>query len=151
MTDLLVLAYPWIKTLHVISVILWMGAQLVLPLLLAVHRPLPPASNRAAMLADIERRLIRHVMNPAILAAFALGGLMVYILLTTAGRLPVWLGSKLVLVVVLSAVHGVLVREFRHVSTGSPRWGHAAYRRVQWLDFAMLALVVALAITKPAF
>ena len=149
--DLLVSAYPWLKTLHVFSVILWMGAQFTLPLLLAVHRQLPPASKRAAMLAEIERQLIRRVMNPAILAAFTFGGLMVYTFIANTGQFPAWLGIKLVLVLLLSAVHGLLVREYKRILTGGGRWSNAAWRRVQWMDIGMLASVVALVINKPVF
>lgn len=151
MKDLLLVAYPWIKALHVLSVILWMGAQLTLPLLLAVHRGLPPASKRAAMLANIERDLIRWLLNPAIVAAFVLGGLMVYVFALTAGSLPHWLVVKLVLVLLLSAVHGMLVRELRHVAGGGGRWRAATCRWVQWLDIILLALVVCLVVIKPQF
>lgn len=150
MTGFLVTTYLWLKALHVFSVILWMAAQIVLPLLLVVHRQLPPNSNRAAMLAGVERQLIRRVMNPAILAAFTFGGLMVYTFIATAGHLPAWLGIKLVLVLLLSAVHGLLVREYKRLLTGDGRWSDLAWRRVQWIDIALLAVVVALVMHKPA-
>lgn len=151
MRDLLVSTYPWLKALHVFSVILWMAAQIALPLLLMVHRQLSPTSSRAVMLADIERQLIRRVMNPAILAAFTFGGLMVYTFIATAGQLPAWLGIKLVLVLLLSAVHGLLAREYKRILTSGGRWSDAAWRRVHWMDIGMLAAVVALVIHKPVF
>ena len=101
MKDLLVTAYPWLKALHVFSVILWMSAQLTLPLLLAAHRRLPVGSERAQLLAELERHLVRRVLNQAILAAFLFGGLMVYVVFASSSSLPHWLGAKLTLVVVL--------------------------------------------------
>ena len=149
MTYLLVTAYPWIKALHVISVILWMGTQSVLPLLLAEHRGLPPSSGRAAMLARLERRLIRRILNPAIVGAFVFGGTMVYGIATAAGDFPSWLGIKLALAVLLSVQHGLLVREIRHVAAGRGEWGPMTHRIVQWLNFILMALVVVLVVAKP--
>lgn len=151
MRDLLVSAYPWIKALHVFSVILWMSAQLTLPVLLTAHRRQPTGSAHALLLTDLERQLIRRVLNPAILAAFLFGGLMIYALVATSGSLPHWLGVKLTLVVILSAVHGFLVREGKRVAAGQGRWTDAAWRRVQWSDLLLLAGVVVLVITKPVY
>ena len=149
MKDLLLVAYPWIKALHVFSVILWMGAQFVLPLLLMVLRDLRPVLSRAAMLADIERHLIRWVMNPAIVAAFFFGGLMVYAIATASGSLPRWLVLKLVLVFALAVLHGKFLRQFWLISAGCTQWSLRGYRLAQGLNFGLLAGVVVLVVIKP--
>lgn len=151
MQELIAGSYPWIKALHVFSVILWMSAQLTLPLLLAAHRSLAADSAPAQLLAVLERRLIRRLLNPAILAAFLFGGLMVYAVAMSPGGLPHWLQLKLVLVLLLSGLHGFLVREGKRMAAGRARWSEAAWRRLQRLDLVLLAHVVGLVILKPAF
>lgn len=150
MQELVAGNYPWIKTLHVFSVVLWMSAQLTLPLLLATHRSQAPGSAQAQLLAGLERRLIRRVLNPAILAAFLFGGLMVYAVAKSPGGLPHWLVAKLALVLLLSGLHGFLVREVKRETAGRARWSAAAWRRLQRLDLLLLALVVGLVILKPS-
>lgn len=139
-------AYPWIKSMHVISVIAWMGAQLVLPALLQAHRGQPPG---AATLLRVERWLVGWVMNPAMILAFVFGGLMVMTLMAGGGEMPGWLAWKLGLVFVLAALHGRLLRQFWRAADGRVQWEARHYRWVQGLDFLLLAGVVVLVVAKP--
>ena len=143
------MAYPWLKSLHVISVMLWMGAQLLLPSLLAAHHGLAPASPQAVLLTHIERRLINRVMNPAMLAAFLFGALLAGVVIDSAGHLPRWLGLKLGFVFVLAALHGKLLRQFQCAEDRRAQWTHAGYRFVQWIDLMLAAGVVALVVARP--
>lgn len=146
MPDILVIAYPWLKTLHIVSVILWMGAQMLLPGLLAAHRGLPA---HAALLARVERELITRIMNPAMLAAFVFGALLASVVIDASGRLPLWLGLKFGLVFVLAALHGKLLRQSRRASEGRVLWTAGGYRFVHWFNLMLLAGVVALVVARP--
>lgn len=149
MPDILVIAYPWLKTLHILSVILWLGAQMLLPGLLAAHCGQPQASPQSVLLLRIAQHLIRRILNPAMLAAFVFGTLLAVVVINTAGQLPLWLGLKFVLIFVLATLHGKLLRQFRRASEGGVQWTLAGYRFVQWLNFVLLTGVVGLVVAKP--
>ena len=68
--------YLWIKALHVISVIAWMAGLLYLPRLFVYHSEVEPGSPQSETFKVMERRLLRAIMNPAMILAFVFGGLM---------------------------------------------------------------------------
>ncbi|MBI1985682.1 MAG: CopD family protein, partial [Rhodospirillales bacterium] len=68
-------AYLWIKAFHVISIIAWMAGLLYLPRLFVYHAAAKPGSEMSETLKVMERRLLRAIMNPAMLASLLFGGL----------------------------------------------------------------------------
>ena len=82
----------------------WMAGLLYLPRLFVYHADVPAGSERSEMLKVMERRLLRAIMNPAMIAAFLLGGALV----ATPGFLDqgtYWWHAKLVLVLIMAALH----------------------------------------------
>ena len=149
MSDLVSNAYPWLKSLHVISVILWMGAQFLLPFLLAAQRGLSLSCPQAILLTHIERKLIHRIMNPAMLGTFVFGVLLASAVVENSGHIPRWLGIKLGLVFVLAALHGKLLRQFWRASEGRVQWTATGYRFVQWLNFVLMVGIVCLVVARP--
>jgi putative membrane protein len=97
--------YPWIKAFHVMAVIAWMAGMLYLPRLFVYHCDAEPGSVQSETFKVMERRLLRAITNPAMALSWALGLWMVY----EAGWLAAhWFQSKLLLVIALSAIHGML-------------------------------------------
>src|SRR5438046_8128479 len=96
-------AYPWIKALHVIAVIAWMAGMLYLPRLFVYHCEAEVGSRQSETFKLMERRLLKAIINPAMIASWALG-----IWLAWRGGLYAagWLHGKVALVLVLSALHG---------------------------------------------
>ncbi|MDG2269813.1 MAG: CopD family protein, partial [Alphaproteobacteria bacterium] len=74
MDEFLSMAYPWIKSLHVISVIAWMAGMLYLPRLFVYHADAEPGSEMSETFKVMERRLLRAIMNPAMILTFVFGG-----------------------------------------------------------------------------
>ena len=71
--------YPWIKSLHVISVIAWMAGLFYLPRLFVYHVEAPEVEKHAAELFQtMERRLLRVIMNPAMVATWVFGLALVF-------------------------------------------------------------------------
>ena len=68
--------YAWIKALHIVAVIAWMAGMLYLPRLFVYHADAKPGSELSETLKTMERRLLRAIINPAMAAAFVLGGLL---------------------------------------------------------------------------
>ena len=109
MPELSATAYLWIKALHIISVIAWMAGLFYLPRLFVYHVDARPGSEWSEKLKIMERRLLKVIMNPAMLTSFLFG---VLLLLDedrtdwTSG----WLHVKLALVLCLLAAHMAMGR-----------------------------------------
>jgi uncharacterized membrane protein len=65
--------YPWTKAIHVIAVIAWMAGMLYLPRLYVYHCDLRPGSAESERFKVMERRLLRQIINPAMIASWLFG------------------------------------------------------------------------------
>jgi len=140
--------YPWIKTLHIISMIVWIAGMLTLPRLFAYHCGVSRASPDEAWLNTVERSLLRQIINPAMIATWAFGTLLVLtpgIIHWGAG----WWHVKLAAVFVLSALHGELSRWRRAFDTGRNTRPPAFYRAVSGTILGLVALTVTMVIVRP--
>lgn len=80
MTDLLADYYPWVKSLHVVSVISWMAGLFYLPRLFVYHAEQVQVglANAEDLFQTMERRLLRAIMNPAMVATWVFGLMLVF-------------------------------------------------------------------------
>ena len=79
MTDFLIVAYPWTKSLHVISVIAWMAGVFYLPRLFVYHaEAVKTGSETEELFQTMQRRLLRAIMNPAMIATWIFGLMLVF-------------------------------------------------------------------------
>ena len=69
----LVAAHDWIKAFHIISVVAWMAGLLYLPRLFVYHAETRPGSDAAETFKVMERRLLRGIMTPAMIASYVFG------------------------------------------------------------------------------
>jgi len=102
-------AYPWIKSLHIVSMVAWMAGLLYLPRLYAYHSLAPAGSDRSETFKVMERRLQRGIMTPAMIATWGFG----LVLAGTPGVVDWrmgWIWTKLTFVVGLTIFHVVLAR-----------------------------------------
>src|SRR5258708_6123213 len=100
--------YPWLKALHVISVIAWMAGMLYLPRLFVYHADAKPGSDLSETLKIMERRLLRRIVNPAMIATFIFGISMIALhpeLLEKS-----YMQVKLGFVLIMTGLHGFLSR-----------------------------------------
>ena len=72
----LIAAHPWLKAFHIIAVIAWMAGMLYLPRLFVYHADSPVGSPQSETFKVMERKLLRIIINPSMIAVFVLGGLM---------------------------------------------------------------------------
>ncbi|MFQ5759592.1 MAG: protoporphyrinogen oxidase HemJ [Acidiferrobacterales bacterium] len=148
MSEWLVELYPWIKALHVISVIAWMAGMLYLPRLFVYHSTIAPDSEAAAMLTVMERRLLRIIINPAMIAAFLFGGTM----LALPGLIDWsawWIYVKLVLVAAMTAVHGQFALWRKDFEAGTKIRSTKTYRIANEVPTLLMIAIVILAVVKP--
>ena len=137
--------YAWIKALHVIAVIAWMAGLLYLPRLFVYHADAPKGSDLSETLKTMERRLLRAIMNPAMVAVFVFGGLMLVVQDWRQG----WLHAKLLLVLGLTIVHHLYAlwrKDFAADRNTRPARFYRFWNEVPTL--AMIAIVI-LVIVKP--
>ncbi len=139
---------PWLKAFHIIAVIAWMAGLLYLPRLFVYHCEAEPGSKRSDMLKTMERRLLRAIMTPAMIAAFGFGlwlAAMPGVIDWSAG----WVHAKFVLVLGLAAMHGLMARWRRDFAEDRNRHGQNFYRIVNEVPTLLLIAIVILVVVKP--
>ncbi len=137
--------YLWIKALHLISVIAWMAGLLYLPRLFVYHADAPVGSALSETLKVMERRLLRAIMNPAMVAVYVFGGLMLVVQDWAQG----WLHAKLVLVVVLTVVHHLYAAWRKDFADDRNKRPARVYRIWNEVPTLVLIAIVILVIVKP--
>jgi putative membrane protein len=146
MTEFLAPLYPWLKALHVISVIAWMAGIFYLPRLFVYHAEAAPGSDKSETFKVMERRLLKAIMNPAMIATWVFG-----ILVAFAGGwwTAPWLHAKLLLVLVMSGLHGWLARCQRDFAANRNRYASRTYRIANEVPTLLMILIVILVVVKP--
>ncbi|HVY00416.1 MAG TPA: protoporphyrinogen oxidase HemJ [Pseudorhodoplanes sp.] len=138
--------YLWIKAFHIIAVITWMAGMFYLPRLFVYHCEAEPGSKQSETFKVMERRLLRIIINPAMIAAWLLGLLLIWLGgWYTAG----WLHAKLVLALAMSALHGFYVRWMKDFAADRNRRTAKFYRLANEIPTLLLIGIVILAVVKP--
>jgi len=148
MEDLLIEWHEWIEAFHVISVIAWMAGMLYLPRLYVYHAEAAAGGESSEMLKVMERRLLRVIINPAMLTAFLFGGT----LLLTPGVVDWsagWIYAKLVLVFTMAGFHGQLSRWRKDFLADRNERSAAFYRKMNEVPTVLMIGIVILVIVKP--
>lgn len=145
---LLVMLYPWVKAFHIVSVVAWMAGLLYLPRLFVYHAAAERGSPTSETFKVMERRLLRGIMNPAMVAVYLFG----ILLALTPGIVDWqsgWIYAKLVLVVALTLYHHALARwrkEFERDRNMKPQ---RFYRMINEVPTLILIGIVILVVVKP--
>lgn len=138
--------YPWAKAIHVIAVISWMAGMLYLPRLFVYHSETERGSQQSETFKVMERRLLRGIINPAMVISWAFG---LWLAWKGFGFQGGWLHAKLAAVLALSAVHGYLsaaVRKFAEDRNEKPA---RHWRIVNEIPTLLMIIIVVLVIVKP--
>ena len=136
----------WIKALHIISVIAWMAGMLYLPRLFVYHCAASPGSELSETLKVMERRLLRAIINPAMVASWIFG-------LLLAWRGGVWFESwfigKICFVMALSAVHGLLARWRKDFARDANRHSARFYSLMNEVPTLLMIGIVLFVVLRP--
>lgn len=140
--------YHWVKAFHVISVIAWMAGMFYLPRLYVYHCQVAAGSAASELFKVMEHRLLRYIINPAMIATWLFG----LLLILTPGVVDWhagWWHVKFTAVILMSAYHGFLARwrrDFLHDRNTRPE---RFYRIANEVPTVLMVLIVIMVIVKP--
>ena len=138
--------YLWLKALHLIAVTSWMAGLLYLPRLFVYHAMVEPGSVRAQTFKLMERRLLKAIMNPAMIVSWGLG---LWMLHQNPSLLVMpWMWVKLVCVVLMTACHMVFARMRQNLEADQALSGKA-YRIWNEGPTVLLIIIVIMAVVEP--
>ncbi len=136
----------WLKALHVIAVIAWMAGLLYLPRLFVYHAAAPVGSPQSETFKVMERRLLKVIMNPAMLAVWILGPLLAWL---QSQYLEGWFVAKIVLVMLLTGFHIALAGWQRQFAVDANAHSERFYRLINEVPALLMAGIVILVVVKP--
>jgi protoporphyrinogen IX oxidase len=143
--------YLWLKAFHIIAVISWMAGMLYLPRLFVYHSTAEKGSVQSETFKVMERRLLRAIITPAMGATWVLGLALAW--MGPDSRygwfMSSWLQVKLVLVLGLSALHGLFARWVKDFAADKNRHSQKFYRFANEIPTIIMIFIVILAVLKP--
>jgi len=142
-------SYLWLKGLHIIAVISWMAGQLYLPRLFVYHASVAPGSEADQLLQTMERRLLRAIMTPAMIATFILGFLLAMKIHAFDPQNGAWLHVKLLLVLLLAASHGFMSATRKRFMRGENFRTPTFYKIFNEIQTILMVVIVMLVVVKP--
>ncbi len=136
----------WLKALHIIAVISWMAGMLYLPRLFVYHAETPRGSPQGETFKIMEFRLYRYIMTPAMVVTWVTGPVL---LLQMGYYRDGWAIAKVLLVVGLSAVHGVMGAWLRSFAEDRNERPARFYRFMNEVPTLLMVAIVILVVVKP--
>ena len=141
--------FVWIKAFHIVAVVAWMAGTLYLPRLFIYHCAAETGSPQAETFIVMERRLLRAIINPAMIVSLVLGA----ILLSEPGMIDwagdIWIYLKLAFVAVLVILHGFLARWRKAFEAGENRHDARFFRWINEVPTVAMIAIVIFAVVKP--
>lgn len=148
MIDFLSETYLWVKFLHVISVISWMAGLFYLPRLFVYHaEQIQPGTEADALFQTMERRLLRAIMNPAMIATWIFGVAMVLIPGLVDWSM-IWPWTKAASVIAMTAFHMWLAARRKDFAAGRNTLSGRRYRMMNEVPTLLMIVIVASVILK---
>lgn len=141
--------YPWAKALHIIGVIAWMAGLLYLPRLFVYHADARIGSEQSETFKAMERRLLRGIMNPALVATYVFGVLLLLTPEMTDVWRDGWFHAKVLLVLALTVFHYAVARWRTAFAADANARPARFYRIVNEVPTAIMIGIVILVVVRP--
>ncbi|MCV0351163.1 protoporphyrinogen oxidase HemJ [Nitratireductor aquimarinus] len=138
--------YLWAKAIHVIAVIAWMAGMLYLPRLFVYHADAEPGSEKSETFKVMEQRLLRLIINPAMIVTWVFG---LWLAWDGFGFSGGWLHAKIALVVAMSGVHGYFSASVRRFAADQNTKPARHWRIMNEAPTLLMIVIVVLVIVKP--
>lgn len=141
--------YLLVKAFHIIAVIAWMAGLLYLPRLYVYHTQVAVGSDQDKLFQKMEHRLLRYIMNPAMIVALILGGWLMYITGVLDPNGLKWFHAKSLLLVALFGTHGMMSKYRKDFTAGKNTKSARFYRVLNEVPTLLMIVIVVLAVVKP--
>ena len=138
-----------LKTLHIVAVIAWMAGLLYLPRLFVYHADAEVGSDKSETFKVMERRLLKVIMNWAMIASFVFGIWM--IVLAPVLLYEPWMHVKILCVLLMAGCHGTFSKMRRRLENDEPPRPPRAYRIWNEVPTVLMVIIVFMALVKPSF
>ena len=147
MQDFLLTYYFWLQAVHIMAVISWMAGLFYLPRLYVYHSQQKPGSETAQTFKIMEYKLLKIIMNPAMIVTWVMGGLMLYANpdLMSQG----WMHVKLTAVLLMSGFHGALSKYRKSFARDEHPKSEKFFRYLNEVPTVLMVVIVIMAIVKP--
>jgi putative membrane protein len=139
--------YLYIKAFHIMAMVAWMAAMFYLPRLYVYHAGVAPGSEASETFKVMERRLLKAIMTPAMIATWVLGLTLMFGFIDW--RASGWLHAKLLFVILLSGFHGALSKWRKDFAADANSRSPRFYRIANEVPTLLLIIIVVLAVVKP--
>lgn len=139
--------YDWLKTAHIIAVISWMAAIFYMPRLFVYHTKAIVGSEMDATFQVMERKLLRLIMTPAMIATYLFGLLVAYIYGFAA--LGTWFHVKMLAVLGLTIMHGLMAKWRKSFCLGLNKHSEKFYRVINEVPVLLMIIAVIMVVVKP--
>lgn len=147
MAEFLQPAYLWIKAAHLLMVIAWMAGMMYLPRLFVYQHQSEKGGEAEGMFIQMQRRLLKGIINPSMIAVWVLGILM--LMANPAILSSGWFHVKLAFVIAISAVHGFYAASRKKFEKGERPRTEKFWRIMNEVPFLALIVIVIMVIVKP--
>jgi putative membrane protein len=141
--------YLWLKALHIIAVISWMAGMLYLPRLFVYHTRVAVGSEASEMLKVMERKLMRLIINPAMIATWIFGLWLAIKINAFAPGNGAWLHAKLGLVILMTLAHAMMSRCRKAFERDQNTKSEKFYRIFNEVPAVLMVLIVIIVVVKP--
>jgi protoporphyrinogen IX oxidase len=138
--------YAWLKVLHIVAIIAWMAGMLYLPRLFVYHADAEAGSVQSETFKVMERRLLKAIMNPAMIATWIFG---LWLAIQGGWFASGWLHAKLALVIAMSGLHGYLAATTRRFAANTNTKSARFYRVLNEVPTLVMIGIVILVVVKP--
>ncbi len=149
MGSVLTALYPWTKAFHVMAVIAWMAGLFYLPRLYVYHCTVKRGSSESERFKVMERRLLKQIVNPAMMATWTLGLLLVLTPGVVSWWPLNWWHVKFLSVLLMTGFHGAASKWRREFMEDRNRKPERFYRIANEVPTALMFVIVIMVIVKP--
>lgn len=141
--------YLYVKAFHVIAIIAWMAGLLYLPRLFVYHAQAETGSDKAETFKVMEARLLRAIMNPAMIASWIFGLILLFYYGVIDWSVDIWFHIKFLLVILLTGYHMFLARWRRLFAEDRNAYSARFYRWMNEVPTVIMVAVVILVVARP--
>ncbi|WP_264687150.1 protoporphyrinogen oxidase HemJ [Wolbachia endosymbiont (group B) of Rhopobota naevana] len=138
--------YHWFEAFHVISVIMWVAGMLYLPRLYVYHASVKPGSENDSLLQIMEKRLLRYIINPAMLFSLSFG---IMLMIIREPYYEGWFHVKALALFLMFAIHFLLAKHRKNFVVGLNKKTHVYFRVLNEAVTVLIIIIVIMVIVKP--